>query len=197
MMLSSEPPFSSIAIVGLGLIGGSIALGIRERWPSSRVVGVDTEAVVAHALGSGAIDRALDSIAALPDASLIVLAAPVRQNIDLLQQLVQRKDPAPAGRVLSGPPPRQTVVTDVGGTKRAIVKTARDLPPSMTFVGGHPLGGGERGGFAFTRPDLFAGRPWIFTPDGDGPADGVDRPAPVVGGLGARPAIVAAEEHDR
>src|SRR5258706_1602655 len=195
MMLSAEPPFSSIAIGGLGLIGGSIALGVRERWPSSRVVGVDREVVVAHALGSGAIDRAVDSIAALPEASLIVLAAPVRQNIDLLQQLARQNDtvrPSP-----SDPRRRQIVVTDVGGTKRDIVKAARDLPPSTTFVGGHPLGGGERGGFACARPHLFSGRPWIFTPDGDGPADGVDRPAPVVGGLGARPAIVAAEEHDR
>ena len=191
----SEPPFSSIAIVGLGLIGGSIALGVRDRWPSSRVIGVDTQAVAAHALGSGAIDRAVDSIAALPDVSLIVLAAPVRQNIDLLQQLVQGKDPV--RRVLSDPPPRQTVVTDVGGTKRDIVKAARDLPPSTTFVGGHPLGGGEHGGFAFARPDLFAGRPWIFTPDGDGSPDVVERLSRFVGGFGARPSIVSAEEHDR
>ena len=194
-MSSSEPPFSSIAIVGLGLIGGSIALGVRERWPSSRVVGVDTEAVVAHALGSGAIDRAVDSIAALPEASLIVLAAPVRQNIDLLQQLARQNDTV--GRVRSDPPGRQIVVTDVGGTKRDIVKAARDLPPSTTFVGGHPLGGGERGGFAFARPDLFAGRPWIFTPDGDDSSDAVDRLSRFVGGLGARPSVVTAEEHDR
>ena len=178
-----KAPFSSIAIVGLGLIGGSIALGVRERWPSSRVIGVDTDAVVAHALGSGAIDRAVGSVAALPEASLIVLAAPVRQNIDLLQQLARRKG--------------QSVVTDVGGTKREIVKAARVLPPPTTFVGGHPLGGGERGGFAFARPDLFAGRPWIFTPEGDGSADAVERLSRFVAGLGARPSIVSPEEHDR
>ena len=180
----SDPPFSSIAIVGLGLIGGSIALGVRERWPSSRVIGVDTDAVIAHALGSGAIDRAVDSVAALPETSLIVLAAPVRQNIELLQQLAQRKT--------------QAVVTDVGGTKRDIVQAARALPPStITFVGGHPLGGGERGGFAFARPDLFAGRPWIFTPEGDASADAVERLSRLVTGLGARPSIVDAAEHDR
>ena len=193
-MSSPEPPFSSIAIVGLGLIGGSIALGVRERWSSSRVIGVDTDAVVAHALGSGAIDRAVESIAALPDASLIVLAAPVRQNIELLQQLARREDPP--GRAPADPQ-RRTVVTDVGGTKREIVKAARDLPPSTIFVGGHPLGGGERGGFAFARPDLFAGRPWIFTPEGDGSADAVERLSRFVAGLGARPSIVSAEEHDR
>jgi len=187
MSSPSDPPFSSIAIVGLGLIGGSIALGVRERWPSSRVVGVDTAAVVAHALGSGAIDRAVDSVAALPQVSLVILAAPVKQNITLLQQLARQNDAVG----------RQIIVTDVGGTKRDIVKAARDLPPSTTFVGGHPLGGGERGGFAFARPDLFAGRPWIFTPDGDGSSNAVERLSRLVGGLGARPLIVSAEEHDR
>jgi len=183
---STEPPFSSIAIVGLGLIGGSIALGVRERWPSARVIGVETEAVIAHALGSGAIDRAVDSVTALPETSLIVLAAPVRQNIDILHQIAQCKEVV-----------GQTVVTDVGGTKREIVNAARALPPSTIFVGGHPLGGGERGGFAFARPDLFAGRPWIFTPEGDRSADAVDRLSRLVGGLGARPSIVGAEEHDK
>ena len=65
-MTSSEIPFPSIAIVGLGLIGGSIALGVRERWPESRVFGVDTAPVLAHALGSGAIERGVVSIDDLP-----------------------------------------------------------------------------------------------------------------------------------
>ena len=179
-MSPSEPPFESIAIVGLGLIGGSIALGVRERWPESRVFGVDSEAVIAHALGAGAIERGFESVGALPDTSLIVLAAPVRQNIELLRQI---KRPA--------------IATDVGGTKRDIVSAARALSPGTTFVGGHPLGGGERGGFAFARPDLFAARPWIFTPDGDDSRDAVERLSRFVTGLGARPSILSAEEHDR
>jgi prephenate dehydrogenase len=178
--VSTDPPFHSVAIVGLGLIGGSIALGVRERWPESRVFGVDSEAVLAHALGGGAIERGFESIGALPDTSLIVLAAPVRQNIELLQQI---KRPA--------------IATDVSGTKREIVSAARALSPGTTFVGGHPLGGGERGGFAFARPDLFAGRPWIFTPDGDDSADAVERLSRLVTGLGARPCVLSAEEHDR
>ena len=178
--MSQEPPFPSIAIVGLGLIGGSIALGVRERWPQSRVIGVDSESVLAHALGSGAIERGVDSVAALPETSLIILAAPVRQNIELLQQIN-----------------RPAIVTDVGGTKRDIVNAARALPATTTFVGGHPLGGGERGGFAFARPDLFAGRPWILTPDGNGSADAVERLSRFVTGLGARPSILSADDHDR
>ena len=179
-MSASEPPFDSIAVVGLGLIGGSIALGVRERWPESRVFGVDSEAVIAHALGAGAIERGFDSVAALPDTSLIVLAAPVRQNIELLRQIN-----------------RSAVATDVGGTKRDIVSAARALSPATTFVGGHPLGGGERGGFAFARPDLFAGRPWIFTPEGNHSGDAVERLSRFVTGLGAKPSILSAEEHDR
>jgi prephenate dehydrogenase len=178
--VAGDPPVESIAIVGLGLIGGSIALGVRERWPESRVFGVDSEAVLAHALGGGAIERGFESIGALPTTSLIVLAAPVRQNIELLQQI---KRPA--------------VATDVSGTKRDIVSAARALSPGTIFVGGHPLGGGERGGFAFARPDLFAGRPWIFTPDGDDSTEAVERLSRFVTGLGARPCILSAEEHDR
>jgi prephenate dehydrogenase len=178
--VSTEPPFESIAIVGLGLIGGSIALGIRDRWPESRVFGVDSDPVLAHALGAGAIERGFDSIQTLPDTSLIVLAAPVRQNIALLRQIT-----------------RPAIATDVSGTKRDIVSAARALSPGTTFVGGHPLGGGERGGFAFARPDLFAGRPWIFTPDGDESADAVERLSRFVTGLGARPCVLSAEDHDR
>ena len=179
-MTYPEPPFPSIAIVGLGLIGGSIALAVRDRWPASRVFGVDAEPVLAHALGAGAIERGFETIAALPESSLIVLAAPVRQNIELLQQIS-----------------RPTIVTDVGGTKRDIVNAARALAPAVSFVGGHPLGGGERGGFAFARPDLFAGRPWIFTPEGVPTSDPVERLSRFVTGLGAKPSIMSADEHDR
>ena len=195
--MASDPPFSSIAIVGLGLIGGSIALAVRDRWPASRVFGVDTESVLAHALGAGAIERGFETIAALPESSLIVLAAPVRQNIELLQQIAAGIT-APVG---SGGSPgsgfSRTIVTDVGGTKRDIVNAARGLPPAVSFVGGHPLGGGERGGFAFARTDLFAGRSWIFTPDGDSTGDPVERLSKFVTGLGAKPSIMAADEHDR
>jgi prephenate dehydrogenase len=126
----------------------------------------------------------------MPQASLVVLAAPVRQNIELLHEMSR------VGQVLSDQADRGTLITDVGGTKRDIVSAARALSPGTTFVGGHPLGGGERGGFAFARPDLFAGRPWIFTPDGD-ESDAVARLSRFVTGLGARPCILSAEEHDR
>jgi prephenate dehydrogenase len=180
----TEPPFETLAIAGLGLIGGSIALAVRERWPAIRITGVDQPAVLAHALGGGAIDRAAASVREIGPADLVVLAAPVRQNIDLLSGL-------------GGAATSATIVTDVGGTKRDIVGAARTLRPAFTFIGGHPIGGAERGGFGFARPDLFAGRPWIFTPDDATPPQSLARLETFVTGIGARPAMLDAGDHDR
>jgi prephenate dehydrogenase len=182
-MTGEEPPFRRIAIAGIGLIGGSIALGVRDRWPAARVVGIDRPAVLAHAIGSGAIDRGLASIGELEDVDLVVLAAPVRQNARLLAEL-------PAHVI------ETALLTDVGGTKRDIVTAARRLPPGATFVGGHPIGGAEHGGFGFARPDLFKNRPWILTPPADAAAAPLAALRRFVEGLGARPTVMDATEHD-
>jgi prephenate dehydrogenase len=182
-MSSHEPPFHRIAIVGLGLIGGSIALAVRERWSSVLITAVDRPPVLAHASSSGAIDRAASSVADIGPVDLIVLAAPVRQNVELLPQVMSLR-------------PDGTVVTDVGGTKRDIVSAAAALPSGGTaFVGGHPIGGAERGGFGFARPDLFRGKPWIFTPAQ--PAAAMERLFEFARGMGARPVTMDAEAHDR
>jgi prephenate dehydrogenase len=188
-MSSDDPPFHRIAIVGLGLIGGSIALAVRERWSSTLITAVDRPPVLAHASSSGAIDRAANTVADIGPVDLIILAAPVRQNLDLLTQVMSSR---PAG----------AVVTDVGGTKRDIVSAAATLPSgARAFVGGHPIGGAEHGGFGFARPDLFRGKPWIFTPDRSGvssdPPAALDKLDEFVRGLGARPSTMDAETHDR
>jgi len=183
MTTGDDPPFRHIAIAGVGLIGGSIALGVRERWPSVRVTGVDRAAVIAHALGGGAIDRGAASLAEVEDADLVVLAAPVRQNARLLSEMSQA--------LLA-----RAVVTDVGGTKRDILKAARLLPPGTTFIGGHPIGGAERGGFGFARPDLFRGRPWILTPPAEVDDAALLRVRRFVEGLSARPTLMDAAAHD-
>ncbi len=183
--MSEEPPFENIAIVGFGLIGGSIALAIRERWPSIRITAVDRPPVLAHAAGSGAIDRTARSVADLSGIDLVILAAPVEQNIRLL--------PEAAAIVADG-----GLITDVGGTKRDIVNAACALSGGRgAFVGGHPIGGAEQGGFAFARADLFHGRPWILTPDGSTSHEAIDRLAEFIKSLGARPTTMAADEHDR
>lgn len=184
MSPSEEPPFSHVAIVGLGLIGGSIALAVREVWPPVRITGVDRQAVLAHAIGSGAIHWGNETVQGIGAPDLVILAAPVRQNVQLLRDVAARVPPT-------------SVITDVGGTKRDIVSAARALAGAAPFVGGHPIGGGERGGFGFARPDLFSRRPWIFTPDSTTPPQALERLSNFARALGARPSMMDADEHDR
>jgi prephenate dehydrogenase len=195
----TEPPFQTLAIAGLGLIGGSIALAVRERWPSIRIVGVDTPSVLAHAVGSGAIERGVAAIEEVGAPDLLILAAPVRQNAELLHRLAALRG-ASRETPLRNPadsPLRNTVVTDVGGTKRDIVAVADSLGAAFPFVGGHPIGGAERGGFGFARPDLFVGRPWILTPGDNTPAVALARVEQFAAGLGARLATLTPGDHDR
>jgi len=184
MVSPDSPIFPRIVIVGLGLVGGSIAFGARRAWPSTHVTAVDRESVLRAALSRRAIDETADDVAVVAGADLIVLAAPVRQNITLLKRVAAHAAPS-------------AVITDVGGTKRAIVETAEGLSESVTFIGGHPLGGAAHGGFEFATAGLFARRPWIFTPHDASGTDALERLSAFVTVLGARVATMTALEHDR
>lgn len=180
-----QPPlFGRIGIVGLGLIGGSIALAARELWPASLVIAVDNKDVLETAMRLHAIDVAADDLVVLAEADLVILAAPVRQNLALLDQLDEYvRQPA--------------VITDTGSTKREIVEAARRLPGRFTFIGGHPLGGAAASGLEHARADLFRGRPWLFTPAGDGGGEAVEKLLAFAGALGAVPRLVDPAAHDR
>src|SRR6187549_92089 len=102
------PIFQKIGIIGLGLIGGSIALAAREIWPDSLVIAVDNKDVLETAMRLHAIDVAADDLVVLAEADLVILAAPVRQNLAVLAELDEYvRQPA--------------IVTDTGSTKREIV----------------------------------------------------------------------------
>src|SRR5437762_10992693 len=170
--------FNRIGIVGLGLIGGSLALKARELWPTALVIGVDNKDVLETAMRMHAIDVAADDLIVIAEADLVVLAAPVKQNIALLAELDDCvRQPA--------------VVTDTGSTKRDIVAAAGLLPPRFTFIGGHPLAGAAHCGLASARPDLFAGRPWLLTP-ASAPNDGAQDPKSPPGARGYQPGDAAA-----
>src|SRR6478752_8039971 len=109
------PIFERIGIVGLGLIGGSIALKARELWPTSLVIAVDNKDVLETAMRLHAIDVAADDLIVLAEVDVVVLAAPARQNIALLAELDENvRVPA--------------VVTDTSSTKREIVAASGELP---------------------------------------------------------------------
>ena len=182
---SSAPPvFERVAIVGLGLIGGSLALAVRETWPAGLVIGVDDKPVLERAMLRHAIDVAADDPVVLAEADLVVLAAPVRTNLALLAELEEHVQGA-------------AIVTDVGSTKRGVVAAARALPSRLTFIGGHPLGGAPRGGFDHARPDLFRARPWLFTPSDDRHGAALEKLRRFVTGFGAVPHVLAPDAHDR
>jgi prephenate dehydrogenase len=174
--------FQKIAIVGCGLIGGSLALALRAAWASAQIVAIDDARITdrARILGAATLGGAELSLA--EGADLIVLAAPVRQNIAMLRDLEKHV-------------PGDTIVTDVGSTKRAMVQAARDLPDRLRFVGGHPLAGAATGGLEAARADLFRGRPWILTADADRPE--VERVAAMVRAVGAHPSMMDPIAHDR
>ena len=176
--------FEKIGIVGLGLIGGSIALAARQQWPTSLVIAVDNKDVLETAMRVHAIDVAADDPIVLAECDVVILAAPVRQNLQLLDMLDDHvRVPA--------------VVTDTGSTKRAIVEAARRLPPRFTFIGGHPLAGAAAGGLDHARPDLFQGRPWIFTPSSDAHGEALEKLMAFARTLGASPRTMTPDAHDR
>ena len=152
-----------VAIVGRGLIGRSIELGLLARGAP----------VVA------ALDRG-DDLSPVREAGLVVLAAPVLENIRLLDAIVPWLAPA-------------AIVTDTGSTKAAIVRAAADV----RFVGGHPVTGGTASGPSAARPDLFEGQRWILTPGDDADEAAVDTVRGLVESLGAVSVRLSPDDHDR
>ena len=195
-----------LAILGLGLIGGSILRAALDRRLASEVKGWDDSPAVLEAAREAGFGRHVAQTLeeACAGATMCLVAVPARA----VPTLVDR-----ARRVM----PPGGVVTDTAGTKGWIAGEVRrlaqlppgprdgqDLPP---FVGGHPMTGSERGGFAASSATLFDGQPWIIVPEAsrtpagpEDPAGAVDPAARVetlVRGLGARPERASAETHDR
>ena len=180
------PPFGRVFIAGCGLIGGSLGLAMRALWPEVTVTVLDP--AVPPAIRQHFTLAASPADAARAD--LVVLGAPVAQNTALLGAL------APHVRA-------EAVVTDVGSTKRDIVSAARRVAMAAPFIGGHPMAGSAHSGFQHATSGLFAGRPWILTPDTASAASptsvgqALARLTQVVCAIGARPVVMDAAEHDR
>jgi prephenate dehydrogenase len=175
-----SPPVC-VGIIGLGLIGGSLARALTRA--GHTVIGVDRAPVGRRARAAGAIARAAATPEeAAAEATIVVLAAPPEANLRMLRRL--------APRVAAG-----QIVTDVGSVKTPICREAMELGLAG-FVGGHPMAGAETSGFRASRAALFEGRPWILTPASEG------RPVPqalrrLVRAVGARPVVLSPEDHDR
>jgi len=169
-----------VAVLGVGLIGGSIGLAARAR-AGARICGYDPDpAACETALGMGAIDRQAPDIAtAVAEADVVFAAAPVGA-------LAQTVSEALAG---AGP---DCVISDVGSTKLALEEARRD----RRFVGGHPLAGAETAGVGSAREDLFEGAIWYLTPAPTSDPALYERLRDLIERLGARAQVVDAGAHD-
>ena len=171
-----------IAVLGVGLIGGSVGLAAKEWLEEADVVGFGrSRERLDRARELGAIDRATtDMQGALTEAEVCFACGPV----GALPELVER---APAAA------PDDCVVTDVGSTKRRIVEAVTD----QRFVGGHPIAGAETAGVENARADLFQGATWYLTPGERSSGLLYERLHRFVVGVGARPLAIDAVTHDR
>jgi prephenate dehydrogenase len=171
-----------LTVLGVGLIGGSIGMAARTR-ASAEVTGHDPDpATLERALAEGAIDRAADSpAAACEGAEIVFCAAPVGALAGLAREAL-------------GAAGAETVVTDVGSTKRELVAAVGD---DERFIGGHPLAGAETAGVENARADLFDGARWYLTPTERTGGVIYDRVQRALADLGARPQAIDPESHDR
>jgi prephenate dehydrogenase len=179
--------FKHIAIVGVGLIGGSFALAVRRAGVCERITGWDRKEVLDRALAGGVIDGVESAFESgeVSEADLVYLAAPVGAILSFLRTRSNSLKPG-------------AIVTDAGSTKREICRVAREsLPRAVSFVGGHPMAGSERTGVEFADANLFNEAAYALVARDGGPANAMRLITETVRIIGARPITLSAERHDR
>ena len=175
----------NVAIIGVGLIGGSFALALRHGHKDLRLIGVDRDAAsLDDALRSGVVDESA-SAAAVVDCEAVLIAVPVRQFPAVLAEISPWLKPG-------------TVVTDAGSTKQDVIASARSAMGTKVsqFVPGHPIAGREHSGVAAAASELFEGKHVVLTPIAENSAQSIDRVRSLWRACGARVVEMPAETHD-
>ncbi|MEX1254232.1 MAG: prephenate dehydrogenase/arogenate dehydrogenase family protein [Dehalococcoidia bacterium] len=176
-----------IAIIGLGLIGGSLALALKEaKREGLEIAGCDADRdVTGRARKQGAIDvDADDAASAVEGAAVVVIATPILSVPKVMEEM--------AGALAS-----DAVVTDTASTKRQVLRWAAELlPAGVSFVGGHPIAGKEQSGLDAADAALFQDRPWAITPSISASERAIKTVENIAALTGARPQQIDAEEHD-
>ncbi|MCL5110792.1 MAG: prephenate dehydrogenase [Chloroflexi bacterium] len=175
---------STVAIVGLGLMGGSLALALRERQVCRRILAVTRDGETRRAaVASGSVDAAGADLRLAGEADLVVLATPVRNIKEQMRAVGAVAKPG-------------AIVMDLGSTKREVTQALVELPAGLEPIGAHPMCGKETSGFGAAEAALYRNAVFVLTP--------LERTAPetvawaqaLVSGIGARPLLLAAERHD-
>ena len=176
----------SIAIIGLGLIGGSIAKALTVQKCGYRILACDhKEKTLQRAQAAGWVDSwSVDPKEVAKEADIVVLCVPVCSMFDLTQEI------APVM-------PQGSVLTDVGSVKGILEKELQNLLPiGIDYVGGHPMAGSEKSGLDASDAGLFVGRPFVIIPAGNAKAESVDKVKTLAKDLRAVPVVMNSTEHD-
>ena len=175
---------SKIAIIGLGLMGGSLALALKGK--CATLYGIDSDhATLELALAKQVVDQAdTDPAKLLPQVDLVILATPVQVILDFIQQLPSLTQ-------------NSCIVIDLGSTKRDIVQTMSTLPERFDVLGGHPICGKEKLGLENADSDLYRNAPFVVTPLERTSLHAKSAIKQVVSAIGANLIEMTAEEHDR
>jgi len=184
--VSKPPAIPVLAVIGVGLIGGSFAAALRQAGHVGRVLGVGRQAATLDtALRLGLIDEAVSLAQAGAQADLILVATPVRAMVGVLSALRDHLR-------------TETIITDAGSTKCEIIALAREAlgAHSAQFVPGHPIAGSDAAGPSAATPTLYAGRNVILTPQPENAAAAVARVADAWRQCGAHVHHLSAEQHD-
>lgn len=179
--------FSNVAILGLGLMGGSLGLALKERRLAARITGFarkpeTRDAALALGIADRVVERAEDAV---EGADLVVLATPLLSYAPLLRAALPRLEPG-------------CIVTDLGSTKAQVVQDCEAIleGSGAAFVGGHPMAGSEESGPNAARPDLFAGAYWCLTPTDRTPVDALHAVRRLAEAVGAHALTLTPESHD-
>ncbi|MBK9925401.1 MAG: prephenate dehydrogenase [Anaerolineales bacterium] len=184
----SQPDFnlaeSKIAIIGLGLMGGSLALGLRGK--CAALYGCDPHLpTIELALSQHIVDYAdSDPAKLLPEADLVILSAPVPAILTLLEKLPTYT-------------PNSCIVMDMGSTKKLIVESMSQLPERFDPIGGHPICGKEKLSLANAERTLYYAAPFLLTPLERTSKRAISAANQIIEALGAKAGILDAAEHDR
>ena len=176
-----------VTIIGLGLIGGSIGLALRQgAKPGWEIVGYSRrQETVANALSSGVIERGVTNLKdAVRQADFVIIAIPVLTVREIFSQIAPH---LPSG----------CIVTDTSSTKVQVMKWAKEiLPPTVDFIGGHPMAGRETYGIQAAKAELFRGCTYCLTSSKRASPKSIDTVTSMVKKLGATPFFIDAQEHD-
>jgi len=179
--------YERVAIIGIGLIGGSFALAAKRAGIVETVVGVArSDETLQAALEMGVADEVTASpTEAVRGADLVYIAVPVGATRGVFAQIRDSLEPG-------------ALVTDAGSAKRQVMQAAAELlPDHITFIGGHPMAGSEQTGVQAARADLFEQAVYFLIPADTTAPDEMDRMQEVVRALGATPSVQTADVHDR